>query len=652
MVKRAMVCIIILLGLAQTSSSAQDESKIELGKILVTPRRMEGAGIDESKFPGNATVITQNDIEESDAQNMQELLLKNEGITLIDTAGFGLGSNAGLNLRGIVNSSRTGALVLVNGVKQNTLTGDSVHWQSTPLDHIERIEIVRGGGGTIYGEGALSGVINIITKKGGVKPAEVVLKTEAGSFGQAREHTSFRGKKDMFSYGVDLTRWLVGGYRDFSTSRNSTSDIYLGYDLSDDAKIESNIRYHRDTTYSPGGITQATVEADRRNGGAFGFYDNEIKNFSLHFASRLADTVNLDINTFIKDQHGDSNFGSTFRTITPSKGLGARLGTDIEPWGIKNVIISGLDVERNKAVTGAPTATMSETDRTAWGFYIEDTVSLTDNLSLVGGFRYDRSKYLMDLTFPAFKGTGRFQGRSPKIGLTYNMDKDTDLYLNYSRSYKAPNIEDMDAVLANFVDNVNVRPQLADNYELGLRMRQLKYANLELTYFQTRIDDEILFNPFTFSNDNFDTQRDGMELSLGGPIGSGRLAYYLNYMFVKARFSKGPFDNYRIPITPEHTLKTGLSWKPLKGLTTSFDWVIVSRQFRVNDFNNIMPADNYGYLNLGAQYEKADYNIYLKVQNLTNEEYITFQSSNGTTVAGGENPAPPVNFVAGIEYKF
>ncbi len=90
----------------------------------------------------------------------------------------------------------------------------------------------------------------------------------------------------------------------------------------------------------------------------------------------------------------------------------------------------------------------------------------------------------------------------------------------------------------------------------------------------------------------------------------------------------------------------------MKDFDVNLDWIIVNRQFRVNDLNNIMPADNYGYLNLGMRYEKSNYKIYLKAQNITNEEYITFQSSDGSTPSAGENPAPPVNFVAGVECKF
>ncbi len=150
MVKRIFIYVVVFLCLASAGWAADDEKyEVGLGKVLITPRRMSGEGISETEFAGNATVITQGEIEESNAQNIQELLLRKEGLTLIDTAGFGLGSDAGLNLRGIVNTARTGALVLVDGVRQNTITDDAVHWQSMPLDHIKRVEVIRGGSGTL-----------------------------------------------------------------------------------------------------------------------------------------------------------------------------------------------------------------------------------------------------------------------------------------------------------------------------------------------------------------------------------------------------------------------------------------------------------------------------------------------------------------------
>ena len=142
--------------LAALPASAQPDAGAP--PLIVPPEairsehRIPGLSLDTARFPGNATVITAEEIRRSNASTIQEVLATAEGVTILDARGFGLESDGTLNLRGVVNSSRTNALVLVDGVRQNRLTGDEVHWQSIPVDQIERIEIIRGGAGTIYGE--------------------------------------------------------------------------------------------------------------------------------------------------------------------------------------------------------------------------------------------------------------------------------------------------------------------------------------------------------------------------------------------------------------------------------------------------------------------------------------------------------------------
>ncbi len=166
-----------------------------LPEFGVSSTRTPGMPLDVAEFPGNVTIITADMIAKSHASSMPELLGQFEGVTGMDTNGFGLGADASVNLRGIVNSSRTGALVLLDGVRQNRPTGDEVHWQSIPLDQVERIEVIRGGAGLGYGEGALSGVINIVTRRGAQKLLETEETVELGSFGERLYAATARGPR-------------------------------------------------------------------------------------------------------------------------------------------------------------------------------------------------------------------------------------------------------------------------------------------------------------------------------------------------------------------------------------------------------------------------------------------------------------------------
>ena len=140
-------CLAVWPAAARADSTTEP---VEVGRVLVSPRRIPGLAVDAFSYPGSATVISREDIAASGAATVQDVIAKTDSVTLTDQQGFGLASDGTVNLRGIINSSRTNALVLVDGIRQNRLTGDEVHWQSIPLGEIERIEIIRGGTCTIH----------------------------------------------------------------------------------------------------------------------------------------------------------------------------------------------------------------------------------------------------------------------------------------------------------------------------------------------------------------------------------------------------------------------------------------------------------------------------------------------------------------------
>ncbi len=493
-------------------------------EVLVSPVRLPRHTLDLSAFPGSATVITEEQIARSHALTVQELLARTEGVTVFDQQGFGLSSDGTVNLRGIINSSRTNALVLVDGVRQNRITGDEVHWQSIPVDQLERIEIIRGGGGLIYGEGALAGVINLLTKKGGRAPLETHSLAEIGNFGWQRYSVSGRGSSEALSYGASYTRRLAGGYREFSESRNTTVTAHTGITLGEAASAEVNVLHSTDTTGFPGGLTLAQVEQRRRQKGSFfGFFSDEIDQVALSASVALPWQRVLAIDGFWRDRYerSEDGFGDRRFTNSPSRGLHLRSSQQIVRGFWRSLITAGIELTDDKAATGNYiTGRIDESNRQGYGLYVEDTITLGERLSIVGGYRYDKLRFDEDLVNlddnfnnVNFLGTIRFEGKSPKVGLTYQvLPKILTVFTSYSRPFKSPNVDDFASRSTQFRGNTDLKPQQAHSYELGARLAAGPLTG-QATWHYTRIDEEILFNQLTFKNDNFDTRRTGLELS-------------------------------------------------------------------------------------------------------------------------------------------
>ncbi len=638
-------------------------------QTLVSSRRIPGRTLETSRVPAHVTVITAEDIRRMAASTIQEVLARQAGVAFSDQQGFGLGSDGTVNLRGVVNSARTNALVLLNGVRQNRITGDEVHWQSIPVDQIERIEILRGGGGLIYGEGALAGVMNIMTKQDSERPLESESGVEVGSFGWQKYAVSARGRSGPLRYGTNYTRRLVEGHREFSWSRNTTLTSHAGLTLIPEAlQMDVNVLHSEDTTAFPGLLTLAQAQQRAQQTHSFhGINTNETNQVSLDLVAGpwagMTNAITLFWTRRVQTSEDSTNYN--LFTITPTHGLHARTNYEWSNGATHNLMVTGLELVQDKATTGDPgVGNDSESNRAAYGLYAEDTLTLSDRISLVAGLRFDKSRYEEDLTFPTFNGTLRFEGWSPKLGVRVAAIPQTlDLFASYARPFKAPNVDDFSSRLGtSFNGNADLQPQQADTYEFGVQANNADLRG-EATVFFMRTNDEILFDQIALSNQNFDIWRSGLELSVRYDPPQQRVRGGATYTFTESEFSEGSFVDRTVPGTPEHTINTSVGISPLEGLWIDLNWRLVHDFFRVNDMENKLGgADNYGVLQLVAQYELPkltswrhgpDVTAYFKIDNLTHEEYSSYESSNGSNLTGaGEAPMPLISFIGGVQVKF
>jgi vitamin B12 transporter len=162
----------ILLFLASLSClRAWGQDLPELPEVVVTATRVDSSVI---ASPGFITVVSSREITESGARDLAEVVSGQSGVVVND---YGpAGASKTMSLRGSTSSQ---VLVLVDGVRLNSSVNGAVDLSSVPLEDIERVEIVRGGESSLYGTGAVGGVVNIITKKPGTPELSLTL-TNAG----------------------------------------------------------------------------------------------------------------------------------------------------------------------------------------------------------------------------------------------------------------------------------------------------------------------------------------------------------------------------------------------------------------------------------------------------------------------------------------
>jgi outer membrane receptor protein involved in Fe transport len=157
-----------------SSATGETEDPVRLEPVVVSASRIEQKLRD---IPANVTVITREEIRQSPARTVDDLLRQVPGFSLFRRSSSLVThpTAQGVSLRGIGPSGVSRTLVLLDGVPLNDSFGGWVYWSKVPLESIERIEVVRGGGSGVYGNYALSGVINIVTRRPEARVAQAKL---------------------------------------------------------------------------------------------------------------------------------------------------------------------------------------------------------------------------------------------------------------------------------------------------------------------------------------------------------------------------------------------------------------------------------------------------------------------------------------------
>lgn len=140
-------------------SAAADTTTMEMDEVVVT-------GLREQRLlqaPRSMAVITAEDIANSASSNLVDLLAHEANVNL--RSFFGNDKFSGVDIRGMGDTFVSNVLVLIDGVRLNAIDLSGVDFSSIPLDQIERIEIIRGANVVRYGNGAVGGVINILTRR-------------------------------------------------------------------------------------------------------------------------------------------------------------------------------------------------------------------------------------------------------------------------------------------------------------------------------------------------------------------------------------------------------------------------------------------------------------------------------------------------------
>lgn len=615
-----------------TAFAQEDLQEFALEDMVVTATRTESKMVD---VPVNATVISAEKIADRHYLDVADVLKDVPGATVMDTG-------VGAYEKKIVLNGDERVLVLVDGKRVNidmgTMSRASYDLNQMPdVSMIERIEVVKGHGGALYGSDAVGGVVNIITKKMDHSYGKVSM-----GFGSHQA----RDAKAMYTIKEGKTGVMV-----------AASKYKQGYHEYKDAKTEANKRWPAASTY-------------------------ENEKVSVKLSQELSETSNLELGYDFSKFEGVRSYSTKAKSASFSNKKTNDFYAKYD-WTVNGKDQGFIQLYRNK-YDYYNAGDMYETDT---GFEAQQNITLSDNNRLVVGASYRKAKALNATSYTAEKSINnkavfvsnqwefapnwtldagvRYDKHSTagskttwSAGLNKKFDENSHAYINWGQVFKAPTLDDLyyysvmewgSSKYENY-GNPNLKPEKGDTWTIGYGTKIADKTSVNISYFQSKLEDAIDWDTTYSANGsvsiarNVDKQKkNGMELSVGHEL-NDNWDLEASYTYIRVKNN-------------EHG----------SGYVRDANYIPNMYRFGVRYHDDLWNADlflrggsgadksayvdsKYMTLDMSVAYKATkDLSFYAKGYNLFNKAYAESAGVNGGTYT---YPAQGRRFIIGAEYTF
>jgi len=616
----------VMAAFPASSALAQGQTEVVLKEVVVTATRFTEP---VATLPFGVSVITAEDIQTSGATSVNEAVMKLLGVPgRLDTSG---GNNYTLDLRGFGVTADSNQVVIVDGLRLNEADLSTAGLSSIPIDSVERIEVLRGTGSVLYGEGATGGVIVVTTKAGlGVKRINSAqLYAATGSNGLQDVRANVVLASGGFSLDVAADDRRSEGHREnFSSVSNDLS--VTGQWSNDWLRLGARAGQSSLDSGLPGSLTAAEYAVDPRKASTISDYGSSKKDNSGVFAEASVGDWQLAVDA---NQRSKKNMGfmwgglQGYNVDASNYSLRARHEGKMG-LSATNAFVIGYDQNNWNSVVTQSTyksiGTVASADATAV-YFKDDLIFISTGTRLSVGGRTEEIKKSEGSLATNLNETQN----AWELGFSQSMIKDVMFFGRLGSSFRLPNVDEF----SYSTPGIPLKAQTSRDLELGARWK-LVTGQVELRWYRNDLNNEIGYDatatgphshdisyPYDGANINFDpTQRQGLELDVKQALNSS-LNLRLNAALRQAKFTGGVYAGNEMALVPKQTLAVRADWHPLPGHTLDggVNWVAEQSP----DFANACKMPSYTTLDVRYAYQFGKAELALGVANLTDEKYYT-----------------------------
>lgn len=595
------VCLfwfIIVFCMKNYAYTGVTDTVLNMREVVVTGSRTERP---LSQSPGSIRIVSPLLLQNSPAQSVDDILAMISGVNTTRSNGIG-DMHTNVSIRGLAGDEQGRTLVLFDGIPINTSDEGGVNWNSIHMDNVQRIEVFKGPGSSLYGNNAMGGVINIISKKP-LSPLAVYVSGAYGSLNTWKGHLSvssrlneqfavflsgYYNQSDGFNNVPDslksvpdysVARFMKEGglYTKVLYTPLSFFNLELSYDLYKDKRGEGEKIKVPDGEYRH--FDHHRVQGRfYGNGGKFSYqaalYFQRQDYFKLDERIKGEDYQRFDVKSFRDDWGGTIHLRLTGRR------------NDLAVGGeFKNGSIDGGD----HYVT-SPDQVLNRGAIRMISVFAQDELSLLhEKIWLQFALRYDNAYFHKGwfeangenvADFNGYNGklkSNRWEHFSPRVALRYNPAEAISAYFSYSQGFRASILDDLCRSgwmwVGPKIANPELGPEQIDNYEIGGTYRVIKGLSVSSSFYYAQGKDFLYYvatgEKMWGKRDIFQRQNvskvevKGVEVDLDYmPFSGWKMNFNYSYNAPKVKhFGENPELNHKVlTYTPKNQLKGYLLW--------------------------------------------------------------------------------------------
>jgi iron complex outermembrane receptor protein len=599
---------------SMSSAISMDETIVVIGRTAANPLNITA----------NVNVIDAADIQMSGATNLTDLLRGQSGIQVSDNNSGSVFAMRGFSASQAVNNT----LILVDGRRLNNTDIAAPSIESIPINLVERIEVLSGSAGVLYGDQAVGGVINIITKA----PTETSggLQVSGGNF-------------DTYEAKGDISGAINDSWRYFLASSYNESDNYRDNNQNKTSSILGRLQYQTNTEdffvevnnfdndrQSPGALTLAQYEADPRQ-----VATSSKGEYSHEMTTALRSGYQYQLNN-IWALGADLTYSDTLTTsfLFGSSGRIERDLLSFSPKASANYhlehgdlnFVAGIDVSKGEADFDL-LYTQRNNEQQQRSAYVQTSVPITPTLSYVVGGRYSE---VTDDLYDQLLYPNRIEldndAHAFELGLNYRPSNENRFYVRANDNFRFAKVDEQ-AFTPLTVQGLD--PQTGRSYEAGWDFTTATQT-LKINAYQLELEDEIVYEggrtdgPYGGgANVNADESRRfgvstayDVQLSLSWLLGT-------SYDYIDAEFTQGENEGKALSWVAKHSGKAYLSYDFADDWQAFVEGVYTGERYMEGDNSNTDDKlASYVLTNLALNYTRSGWNGSLRVDNLFDEDYV------------------------------